>query len=59
MRFRAGPDGGGAISCSGVFGAWVYFRRQTDPFWSHVLVFFPGLFRPAGMVYEGFAVIHR
>jgi len=49
--------GGGALYSLGIFGAWVYFWQQADAFWEYVLAIIQGLFWPAWMVYNVFAVL--
>ena len=56
---NAGAAGGGAIYGLGIFGAVVYFWQQADAFWEYLLAVVKGLFWPAVMVYEVFAVLGR
>ncbi len=51
--------GGGAIYGLGIFGALVYFWQQADTFLEYVLAIIQGLFWPAWMIYDIFAVLHR
>jgi hypothetical protein len=51
--------GGGAIYGLGIFGALVYFWQQADTFLEYVLAIIQGLFWPAWMIYDVFAVLHR
>jgi len=52
-----GAAGGGAIYALGIFGAWVYFWRQADGFWAHVLAVLEGVVWPAMMVYDAFSAL--
>jgi hypothetical protein len=56
-RNAGAAAGGGAIYGLGIFGALVYFWQQADTFWEYLLAVFQGLFWPAWMVYEIFAVL--
>jgi hypothetical protein len=50
-------SGGSPIYGLGVIGAWVYFFCQAEEPEDYALAVVKGLFWPAFMVYEGFAVL--
>lgn len=49
---RAGGGGGGAVYGLGLIGAAVYYWKQADGVWDHVLAIGQAILWPAFVVYD-------